>query len=259
MATKRWWESFFDDTYADVGLQPLEPEKRDRLVGFLADVLDLSVGDTVLDQCCGVGRLSLPLAAAGYRVIGVDRVPAYIERARSAATERGLDLELCCDDAETFVAGRPCDGAFSWFTSFGYDDEDDTPTLRSFERALDSLRPGGRYAVDYLNVPMVCREFRSRQFHHVDEDDPQGLIILQEPSADFARGVLDNTWTFLHPDGRRESRQVTTRMYMPHEIVRMLRQAGFAHDVQLYGSIEGEPLGFESRRCIVVAEKPRGG
>jgi hypothetical protein len=70
--------------------------------------------------------------------------------------------------------------------------------------------------------------------------------------------VLDNTWTFVHPDGRRESRQVTTRMYMPHEIVRMLRQAGFADDVQLYGSIEGDPLGFESRRCIVVADKPRG-
>ena len=47
-------------------------------------------GATVLDMACGVGRHSLTLAENGYRAVGVDISPVFIERARELAEERGV-------------------------------------------------------------------------------------------------------------------------------------------------------------------------
>jgi hypothetical protein len=66
--------------------------------------------------------------------------------------------------------------------------------------------------------------------------------------------MIDSVWTFIHPDGRREQRRLSTRMYLPHEIIGLLKGCGFDH-VALYGSVEGEPFGLDAPRCITVARK----
>jgi len=48
------------------------------------------VRGAVLDAGCGTGEHALFFAAAGYDVVGVDIVPAAIERAAAKARERGL-------------------------------------------------------------------------------------------------------------------------------------------------------------------------
>jgi ubiquinone/menaquinone biosynthesis C-methylase UbiE len=45
----------------------------------------LKKGDTVLDLCCGFGRVSIPLARKGYNVKGVDLSPGMIRWARAEA------------------------------------------------------------------------------------------------------------------------------------------------------------------------------
>ena len=253
--TEPWWHAFFDETYADFGLAETDGDRVGKIVDFILEKLEPGEGGRLFDQCCGIGRLSLPIAERGVRVIGVDQVSGYVDRATRAATDRGLRAEFHCADAFEFVARPPCDAAVNWFTSFGYTDDDDV-NVTMFQRAFESLRPGGRFAADYLNIPRICARFRGRYFQRQDEDDPNGLIVLDEPRFDFARGMIDSAWTFLHPDGRREVRDVSTRTYMPHEIVGLLRRAGFADDVELYGSVEGKPFELESRRCIAVAKKP---
>jgi SAM-dependent methyltransferase len=247
-----WWPAFFDETYASFGLVDRDPERARRTVDFLFDVLQLQPGMRLFDQCCGIGRLSVPLAERGIHVVGVDQAAAYVERAR--ADTRGLPAEFHCADAHAFVAPEPCDAAINWFTSVGYV-EDDEANARIFERAHASLKPGGRYAVDYQNVPRVLREFRERFFQGPGPDDPEGVIVVEESAADFARGMIDSVWTFIHPDGRRDRRRVSTRLYMPHEIAGLLRRCGFER-IELYGSVEGEPFGLNTARCITVARRP---
>lgn len=252
-SAETWWHTFFDNTYAEYGLANDDEETIRKIVDFLVDALKLAEGTTMLDQCCGIGRLALPLAARGVRVIGVDRVAGYIKHASEQAQQRRLPAEFHCDDAFAFVAPRPCDAAINWFTSFGYV-QDDSINIQMIQRAFESLRPGGRFALDYLNMPRVFAEFRPQIIDRPKSPALEGLIVLNENRPDFARGMLDSDWTFIHPDGRRETRQCSTRMYMPHEIIAMLHRCGFA-DVKLYGSIEGEPLDLTSRRCIAVARK----
>jgi SAM-dependent methyltransferase len=57
-------------------------------------------GALVLDVGCGAGRFSIPLALAGYRVVGVDLAPEMIAQARELAREHGLT-----DEAVAFVVG----------------------------------------------------------------------------------------------------------------------------------------------------------
>jgi glycine/sarcosine N-methyltransferase len=53
---------------------------------------------TVLDCACGIGTQALGLAKAGFRVTGVDLSPRAIERARTEASARHLDLQFHVTD-----------------------------------------------------------------------------------------------------------------------------------------------------------------
>ncbi len=249
-----WWQTFFDDDYAAYGLANDPPEIIERSVNLIIRALELRPGHTVFDQCCGIGRISIPLAQRGIQIIGVDLVESYVRTARQRATEANLPCEFHVGDACNFVSPRPCDAAINWFTSFGYtpDDEHNILTLR---RVFESLKPGGRFLMDYLNVPGVMANFRAS---HVDRPTAPALanvIVIHETRPDFLKGMIDSDWTFLYPDGRRITRRVSTRAYMPHEIVSLLRRCGF-EDIHLLGSADGEPFERTSRRCIVLATRP---
>jgi len=88
-----WWTGFFDDTYAQIGLEQSSPTaqaKIDRTIDLIVGKLGLAAGDTILDQCCGIDRLSLPLATRGLRVIGIEQAAHYVELARSRAARNGV-------------------------------------------------------------------------------------------------------------------------------------------------------------------------
>jgi SAM-dependent methyltransferase len=248
-----WWASFFDDLYARVGLTGGDPALIEQIVEFLIGALELEPGMTVLDQCCGIGRLSLPLAQRGMRVIGVDQSAEYVDRATHKAASGGLTCEFHCADAMEFVSPRPCDAAFNWFTSFGYL-EDDEINLRMLQRAFESLAPGGRFVIDLINAAAVLADFRSMMVYPA-QDRAGGIVVLTDNRADLPRGMVESAWTFIEPDGRRQTRRVSTRLMMPHELGRLLRRCGFV-DIRMAGWIDGSPLSLNSRRCIALARKP---
>src|SRR5438445_8031177 len=51
----------------------------------------VTTSDSVLDVACGPGRVALAFAAVAKQVIGIDVVPAMIERARELQAETRLD------------------------------------------------------------------------------------------------------------------------------------------------------------------------
>lgn len=85
----------FDDE-PDHGLG--DPTTREAWRALLASQLPEPPSD-VVDLGCGTGTLSLLLAEAGHRVRGLDLAPRMIERARTKATETGLQVEFVVGDA----------------------------------------------------------------------------------------------------------------------------------------------------------------
>ena len=61
---------------------------------------EITKSDTVLDLYCGVGTITLAMAGAAGRVIGVEVVPQAVEDARENAKRNGIDnAEFFCGDA----------------------------------------------------------------------------------------------------------------------------------------------------------------
>lgn len=249
-----WWTELYDDLLATMLLERTDRAEVDGTVAFLVRTLGLAPGARVLDQCCGIGSLSLPLAAAGHSVVAVDQSAAYVARASLEASARGLTIEATAADACTFTARPAVNAAFNWWTSFGYA-ATDAENLEMLRRAFDSLVPGGRFALDTLNVPGVLRGF-ARDVVTRRAIEGGELVLHRESRVDLATGTLHKRWCYFLPDGRRVEHPSTVRLYMPHTLIELLRAAGFG-EVELFGSVAGGPLELDSPRCIAVATRPR--
>ena len=136
--SRAWYRTFLD---------PLDDSLTDSELQFVRTNLPRESFPSLLDICCGPGRHSLPLGAAGYRVVGIDTDEASILRARDQAgsdTEfRVMDMRALDELPDHF------DGALNLWHSFGFfDDATNADIVRStFER----LRPGGRAIFDIYN------------------------------------------------------------------------------------------------------------
>jgi len=249
-----WWHEFFDDDYAAYGLSRDEPEFIHRTINFIVNTLQLQPGHVVFDQCCGIGRIAIPLGERRIQIIGVDQASSYVTAAQKAADSRQLPCRFYHGDAYEFIAPQCCDAAINWFTSWGYS-SDDNVNLRMLRRAFESLKPGGRFAMDFINIPGVMANYRGSIIDRSTSPALQGLIVLHETRPNFLTGMMHSDWTFLYPDGRRVTRPIATKMYMPHQIAAMLTESGFT-EIGLFGSVDGVPFERTSPRCVVTARRP---
>jgi SAM-dependent methyltransferase len=239
-----WWPELYDDLLADVLLEDTS-EVADT-VRFLVEKLRLTPGARVFDQCAGTGRLSIPLAAWGADVIGVEQAPKYVERARAAAGALSARFEV--GDAFEYVPPHACVGAINWWTSFGYLPEDDA-NARMLRRAFDALAPGGRFAIDYPNVANLYAAFRPHDITRKGD-----ITMLRESRFDIARGLLHKRWTFI-TNNRRVERHSTLRLYTPDRLAALLASVGFIN-LEIYGGVDSAPISLDRPRCIVVGARP---
>src|SRR5262245_22185788 len=64
------------------------------------DAAAIHAGDEVLDVAAGTGNASIPAAATGATVIGLDIAPGLLETGRSRAAKAGVSVEFVEGDAE---------------------------------------------------------------------------------------------------------------------------------------------------------------
>lgn len=240
-----WWSELYDDDVARLLFDRHDPAEQAWLAGRIADLLELEPGDRVLDQCCGTGAIATHLADRGHAVVGVDQAASYVREAR----RRIPGAELHCADASDFVADPRCAAGFNWNTSFGYHptDEDNQRMLRA---AFESLEPGGRFALDFMNIPGVMRNFQAVMVDHHGE-----LHLIRRTIVELATGTMWKKWTFVHPGRETATRETAVKMYMPHQLVGLMKGAGFA-DIELYGGPDREELTIQSMRCVAVGRRP---
>ncbi|HFE46174.1 MAG TPA: class I SAM-dependent methyltransferase, partial [Nannocystis exedens] len=221
-----WWHEFHDDLLVSILLERSDQEQLKRTLDLIVGLLELAPGARVFDQCCGIGSLSRPLAARGFRVVAVDRAQNYIERARrEAEREQRLDLRYIAADACDYRLEDPADGAINWWTSFGYAERDEE-NAEMLARAYESLRPGGVFLLDTMNAAAVLRHFQPAMVTRRAIEGGE-LVLLRESSIDLPTGALDKRWTYYLPDGRQVVHRTRVRLYQAPELARLLRAVGF--------------------------------
>jgi SAM-dependent methyltransferase len=204
----------------------------------------LAAGEPVVELACGTGRIAVPIATAGVRVIGIDGSPAMLdvarERARAAGIEELLDLRHG-DLREPPVAERvqlvlvPFRSLLHMTT--------DAERRRALAAAFSLLEPGGRLVFD---VFAPSKE---------DVEATHGRWLEREPGI-FERADWDEGERTLTLSVRRgeEASTMLLAWLSPVEWSRLLERAGYEVE-EIFGWFDRRPYaGGED--VVFVARRP---
>ena len=222
-------------------------------------------GDPVLELGCGTGRVTMALAEAGCRVIGVDISERMLERAirkrgalRVEARER---VHFVQGDMAQFQLGEKFRLIIIPFRAFQHLLET-KQQMACLEGVKKHLAPKGRLIVDFFQTDasrMHDPSYQRERFIAEYEMPGLGHVKLSERVAAFHRGEQRNDAEMIfdvtHPDGRQEHRvwAFTMRYFFRYEVEHLLARCGFRSPA-VYGNFDRSPLRDDSPEMIFVAE-----
>jgi SAM-dependent methyltransferase len=225
-------------------------------------------GSPILEAGCGTGRLVVALARAGYRVVGVEQMPAMLARAQAKLAAAGPRIarraHLVSGDLRTLALDERFALAILAVNTLMHlaEPEEQAEVLR---RIFTQLAPGGMLALDLFppHPDFLAPASGELVLEKVLQDPETGDRVLKFVSrqADYARQVLHTTLIYDRVDaaGRVERTAETfplRYLYRP-EAERMLLEAGFRIE-GVYGSYDLDPYDDEGERMLFLARRPEG-
>ena len=224
-------------------------------------------GGPVLELGCGSGRVAIPLAEAGFDVVGLDRSTGMLARARAraeaAVPEAVGRLRLIEGDMTETRAGDGFGLVFAAARVFMsiLEPADQLTTLRLVH---EQLRPGGLLAIDVFDPRLdligpdggpVRTDVGT--FINPDTGRPVRVTVLDRVN-DPVRQRFTEHWEFAELDElghaiRADVEALTLRWTFRHEMRHLLVRAGF-EPVAEYSDYAGSPPAY-AREQIWVARR----
>jgi len=214
----------------------------------------------VMELGCGTGRVSIPLARAGIRLVGVDRSEPMLSRARQRITKspnrlaKSLRLVRC--DIRQLPFG---DQTFPMVIApYGIlqsliRPRDLTATLASVARVI---APGGTFGIDLVPDVPKWSEYSNRVQLRGKAGGAQ-LTLIESVRQDPKRRLTTFEQKYVERRGvrTREHRfDLTFRTLSVPQMSRQLERAGFSVDAVL-GDYRGRPWDDRADVWIIVAKK----
>ena len=140
---------WFDSDYYHVLYKHRDYNEARNFIDNIVEYLDLKKGSKILDLACGIGRHSIYLDKIGFKVVGTDKSPNNIKKAKASQNQslNFLQMEMIDNTNHKY------DGIFNLFTSFGYVNHDyNLKTVKNIER---QLKDNGTVVVDFMNTLFV--------------------------------------------------------------------------------------------------------
>jgi SAM-dependent methyltransferase len=199
-------------------------------------------GGPVLELGVGTGRIAVPIAADGIRVIGIDSSRAMLDVCARRAALAGVEVDLRVGDLREPPVTERVPLVICPFRSLLHMDTDED-RLRVLRAAHDLLVPGGRFVFDVFTPDAA------------DIAQTQGRWLEREPGI-FEHALWDESERTLTLTVRDEERETTMALawLSPDEWRALLEESGF--DVQAcYGWFDRSP--YRGREdTIWIARRP---
>ena len=212
---------------------------------FAAGQLGLTRADALLDLCCGNGRHLIHLRKHAPRAVGLDYSPELLALARESVGDAAL---LVRGDMRALPFHNTFDVVTSFFTSFGYffSEEENLAVVRN---VAQSLKPGGRFFIDYLNPAHVARTLvpQSRRI--------EGHYTFDENRWIDEQAKRVNKTTIVTRAGQAVCKlSESVRLYSPSEMQSLLNAGGLAVSA-LFGNHDGAPFRDDLPRMIILGKR----
>lgn len=239
------------------------------LVEYVDDIelyLALAAGAPIdiLELACGSGRVCVPLARAGHRVVGVDHDPPMLERARTAWQGRARaaregSLELLEADLTGLELDRRFDLVILGLNTL-HELGPREAQLAALRVAAAHLAPAGRAVIDvWLPRPEDLAAYDGRvELAWLRTDAETGELVAKLWTADYDAATQVATLTAFFdafPAGggslRRTSRRERLHLLPASELLALAEAAGL-RPVQLAGDYSMAPFGPGSERVVLI-------
>jgi SAM-dependent methyltransferase len=215
-------------------------------------------GQPVLELACGTGRITIPVAEAGYQVTGLDISPGMLSVARAKAAAKNLQVEWVEADCRAFDLGRRYAYILFPFNSIAH--LHDLESLEAcFERVREHLASEGRFAIDMFNPKFeyLTRDPTARRpVAEYDDPDGRGTVTITEDNV-YDRASQVNHVKWYYSIGSRHDASVdelNMRIFYPQELDALLRYNGFTIESK-YGDYDETPFVSESPKQLVVCRR----
>ena len=202
----------------------------------------------MLDAGCGLGRISVELAALGLDVTGVDIIQSELDAAKESAEAEGVPLTLVNHDLRTYHAPEQFNCAVNLYTSFGYcaTIEEDMQILRNI---ADSVKPGGTFIME-----CTSRETAVMYWTPGEEFERAGYKVVTHFEVVGAWEGLRSQWT-LYSDEKQIVDHVFVQRLYPASVLRdKLIEFGYS-SAQVYGDYDKSPYDHKARTMIIIGKK----
>ena len=140
---------WFDSDYYHVLYKNRDYSEARNFIYNIIEYIDLKKGSQILDLACGIGRHSIYLDKIGFKVVGTDKSPNNIKKAKASHNQSLSFLQMEMIDDTNYKY----DCIFNLFTSFGYVNHDyNLKTIKNIER---QLKDDGIVVIDFMNTLFV--------------------------------------------------------------------------------------------------------
>jgi D-alanine-D-alanine ligase len=252
-----WWNRIFNSLYLKTDADVVHDARITRTeIDLIADTLNLSPDDRILDLCCGQGRHAIELARRGWRnVEGLDRSHYLIQKAKETARAESLDVRFKEGDARKLpYPPDRFDVVLILGNSFGYFDtlHDD---LRVLKEVLRVLKPWGKLLVDIAHGDYLREHFQPRSWEWVNNK----LFVCRERSLSLDGERLVSREVITHVEkGVIADQFYAERLYSAESLSKLLGEAGFS-DVSAPipfspDSARAQDLGMMEQRIMVTTQ-----
>ena len=254
----QWFESEnFWTQFAPIMFDDARWAEAPTVAQYVKDIAKLAPGSKVLDAGCGLGRISVELAALDLDVTGVDIIQSELDAAQDSAQAEGVELTLVNHDLRTFHAPNQFDCAINLYTSFGYCDtvDEDMQILRNI---AESVRPGGTFIME-----CTSRETAILYWTPGEEFERAGYKVVTHFEVTGAWEGLKSQWT-LYPADADLKKTPAPQPVVDHTFIQRLYPATFLRNklmefgfskAEVYGDFDFSPYNENARTMVLIGRK----
>jgi D-alanine-D-alanine ligase len=263
---KKSWSSVLFNRYPYLYLPFLEemiPESKQQVNAIcrLLKRYDIKPGTKILDFSCGIGRHSIELAKRNYVVVGYDPSEFYIRYARrwydKDRKEKGINIDFLCGHplklSQHLSKHEKFDGIIVIGALGFLDDNFDISILKNIAKVAREK--------SVLIIEIENRDWTLNNFQECTSHRFKDIEVHERWRFNLETSVAESVSRFYQIGSNQKNLtlvlelETTLRLYSVHEMIKMLRLAGWSYLTSFESISNFEPIRHHSQDIIIVARK----